>query len=291
MKKSLSSRAFDIFNYILMGFIGFVTLYPFLYTISMSLSSTAEASRMGMHLYPREISTTAYKMVFNTPSFFRYYANTLIRTVVGTAGTLLVTSLFAYAISRKTMPHKKFFTNMLLFTMLFSGGTIPVYLNIKNLGLIDNFAVLILPGLITAYNTVIVKSFFEGIPESLIESAKIDGAKEYIVFFKIVMPISIPVLATVGLWVAVSHWNAWYDAMLYINSEQKQVVQTILRKIIMENSTDFVSKGVTNPDVMEYTPETIKAATIVVTILPILCVYPYIQKFFVKGAVLGAVKG
>ena len=175
--------------------------------------------------------------------------------------------------------------------MLFGGGTIPTYLNMRNLGLIDNFLVLILPGAISAYNFIIMKSFFEGIPNSLVESAQVDGANQFVILFRIVYPISLPVLCTVGLWVAVANWNAWYDAMIYINTEDKQVIQNLLRKLIMETNSEFVDRGIVNTDVLNYSTETIKAATTMTIIIPILCVYPFIQKYFVKGVTLGAVKG
>lgn len=291
MKRKLNRLTLsDYFNCVFLILIGFITLYPLIYIVSISFSSMQEAARMGFHLYPKEVSVGAYKVVFETPEIYRQYANTIIRTVCGTVLGLLVTSMFAYSVSQKSMPHRKLLMNMALFTMLFSGGIVPSYLTINKLGLIDNFLVLILPSVISAYNVIIMKSFFMGIPESISESAQIDGANKFLILFRIILPISKPVLATVGLWMAVSHWNSWYDAMIYINSEEKQVIQNFLRKIIMENNTNLVDKGIVN-ELSDYTPETIKAATVVVTVLPILCVYPFIQKYFVKGVTIGAVKG
>lgn len=291
MKPSKGEKAFNVINLFFLILISFTMLYPFMYTLSMSFSTLAEASRRGLHLFPREVSLTAYKMVFKNKMIFTTYGNTVFRTIVGTTLTLVVTSLYAYALSRPYMPCKRMFTFILLFTMLFNGGTIPTYLVIKNLYLIDNRMVYVLTGLISTYNVIVMRKFFENIPESLPESAKIDGANEFLIFSWIIVPLSKPVIATVALWVAVNHWNAWFDSMLYINTPSKQVVQIYLQRIIQENNPALISQGLINPDVTDFTPETIKSATIIVTILPILCVYPFIQKYFVKGIMLGSVKG
>lgn len=292
MKRSTTSeKILTIINVIVLGILGFLTLYPFIYIASISLSGIAEASKIGFHLYPENVTFESYKMVLESGMFYKQYFNTIVRTVGSTTLALLVTSLYAYPLSRREMPNKKFFINFALFTMLFGGGAIPTYLNMRSLGLIDNFLVLILPSAISAYNFIIIKSFFEGIPQSLIESAQVDGANQFTILFKIVYPISLPVLCTVGLWVAVANWNAWYDAMIYINTEDKQVVQNLLRKLIMETNSEFIDKGIVSTDVLNYSSETIKAATTMTIIVPILCVYPFIQKYFVKGVTLGAVKG
>jgi putative aldouronate transport system permease protein len=160
----------------------------------------------------------------------------------------------------------------------------------KSLHLVNNRLVFVLPGLVSAFNVLIMKSFFQSIPESLAESAKIDGAGEFAILFRIYLPLSTPILATVGLWTAVAHWNSWFDGLLYITDNGKQVLQVLLQRIVIENSTEMIEKGIINPDVLSFTPETIKAATVVVTILPVLLVYPFVQKYFVKGIMLGGVK-
>lgn len=291
MRRTAGERIFDVGNLVVLGAFGLLALYPFLYTLTMSLSTAAEASRDGLHLYPREISLTAYAMVFKNPEILTGYTNTLFRTIVGTFLTLVMTCLCAYPLSKKDLPHRGAFTFIVLFTMIFSGGLVPGYLLIKNVGLIDSIWVYVIPMLTNAFNVVVVKSFFQSIPESLAESASIDGASDFRTLFQIYIPLSKPVLATVALWTAVAHWNMWFDALLYVNSESKQVMQMILRRIVIENSTDLIEKGLVNPDITLFTPETIKAATVIVTILPILCVYPFVQRYFVKGITLGAVKG
>lgn len=290
-KRTSGEKAFSVINYTVLSVLALTAIYPFVYTLSMSLSTTKEAMRIGLHLYPREISVTAYNMVFKNKDIFISYGNTIFRTVVGTIAALLVTTLFAYALSHKEMPNKKVYTSILLFTMLFNGGTIPTYLVLKELKLIDSMLVYILPNLIGAYNVIIAKSFFESIPESLRESARMDGASEFRIYFKIIMPLSKPVIMTLALWIAVFHWNSWYDAMMYITSSSKIVLQLFLQKIILENQSDIMKQGLINPNTMTFTPETIKSATIIVTILPILMFYPFIQKYFMKGVMLGAVKG
>lgn len=290
IKSTLGEKIFSFFNTIFLIFVAFVSVYPLLYTLSISLSSAAEAARMGFHLYPREISLSAYKMVFANEELYQAYGNTIARTVLGTAGALIVTSMFAYPMSRSHMPLKRPIMLILIFAMLFDGGIIPLYLLIKNFGLIDNRLVYILPSLISAYNCIILINSFKALPESLMESAKLDGASEMTILFRIIIPLSKPVLATVGLWAAVGHWNTWMDGLLYINSNDKQILQIFLQRIVKQSQLSMES-GLTNVDVMSYTSETITSATIMVTILPILLVYPYIQKYFVKGIMLGSVKG
>ena len=198
--------------------------------------------------------------------------------------------MFAYPMSRAYMPLRKQLMLIVIFAMLFDGGIIPLYLLIKNLRLIDNRLVYILPSLIGAYNAIIMINSFKALPESLVESAKLDGAREMTVLFRIILPLSKPVLATVALWSAVGQWNTWMDGLLYINSNDKQILQIFLQRIVKQSQLS-IEAGMTNVDVMSYTAETVTSATIIVTILPILFVYPYVQKYFVKGIMLGSVKG
>ena len=230
-------------------------------------------------------------MVFNNRDIFTSYGNTLFRTIVGTITGLLVTTMFAYALSRREMPNRKLYTAIVLFTMLFNGGKIPTYLVLKQLGLMNSLWVYILPNLISAYNVIVARSFFQSLPGALHEAANIDGAGEFKIFFKIIIPLSKPIIMTLALWMAVFHWNAWYDAMMYMSDSSKITVQCLLQRIIQENNSELISQGVMNPDAMQYTSETVKAATIIVSILPILAFYPFVQKYFIKGVTLGAVKG
>ncbi len=290
IRRTRGERIFNIFNVTVLGVVALMALYPFVYTISMSLSSAAEAMRSGLHLYPRDISLTSFEMVLANPDIVSGFANSVLRTVAGTALTLFFTCMTAYPLARRELPHRGLLLFLILFTMIFSGGIVPNYLLIKNLGLIDSLWALILPHMLTAFNVIVMKNFFQSIPESLAESAKIDGASEVNILARIYMPLSKPVLATIGLWTAVSHWNQWFDAMLYITNDENQVLQTFLQRIVIESSVEMIEQGLVDPNVTQFTPETIKAATVVVTVLPMLLVYPFVQKYFVKGIMLGGVK-
>lgn len=291
MNQTKGEKIFNVFNIIILSCLGVCSLYPFLYILTLSFSTAAEASRSGFHLWPGEVSFTAYKMVFTNPEILIGYLNTVGRTVVGTILTVIVTCMAAYPLSKKHLPHRGLITFIIMFTMLFSGGLIPAFLLIKNLDMIDSYLVYILPSLTSAFSIIIVKNYFQSIPESMAESAAMDGASDFYTLFKIYMPLSKPVLATITLWTAIAHWNMWFDALIYMNSESKLTLQLFLRRIVVEGSTAMVEKGLVNPDMASFTPETIKAATVIVTILPILLLYPFLQKYFLKGIMLGGVKG
>jgi len=290
MKQTRGEKLFNVFNLVLLGILSFIALYPFIYTVSLSLSTAAEAARDGFHLYPRDVSLTAYRMILNNREILVGYANTVLRTMVGTALTLIFTCLCAYPLSRKDMPLRRTFMLMIILTMLFDGGLIPNYLLRKNLGLLNNRLVYILPYILAAFNIIVVKNFFQQVPEALAEAARIDGAGEFRTLWQIYVPLSKPVLATVALWTAVMHWNMWFDAMVFVTDNNKQVMQTFLQRIVIDSSTEMAERGLINPDITQFTPETVKAATIIVTILPMLALYPFVQRYFVKGIQLGGVK-
>lgn len=289
MKQSRGEKLFNVINILVLGVIALLCLYPFIYILSISLSSAKEASRDGLHLFPAEISLMSYRMVLADPNILTGYTNTLIRTALGTFLTVMATCVAAYPLSRREMPHRSLLIFLIVFTMLFNGGMVPGYLLIKNLGLINTVWVLVIPGMLSAFNIIIMKNYFQSLPESLTESARIDGASEWRILFQIYIPLSKPVLATVALWSAVGHWNSWFDALLFITEDRKQVLQIFLQRIVIESSTQMMELGITDAQ-MEFTGETIKAATIIITILPIILVYPFIQKYFVKGIMLGGVK-
>lgn len=290
MKQSTGEKIFGVFNVIVLAVIAVLCLYPFLYTVSISFSSAAEASRDGLHLYPRDISLTSYRMVLTDPNIVTGFMNSIVRTVLGTLLTVTASCIAAYPLARREMPHRALITFIIVFTMLFGGGMVPGYLLIKKLGFINTIWALVVPGMLGAFNIIIVKNFFQSLPESFVESARMDGAGEWRILFHIYIPLSKPVLATVALWSAVGHWNAWFDAVLYITDDRKQVLQTFLQRIVIESGTQMMELGITDTSVLQFTGETIKAATIIVTILPIICVYPFVQKYFVKGIMLGGVK-
>ena len=286
----LAEGTFDFLNVVALGVIGLLALYPFAYTLSISLSTAAEAQSEGLHLYPRHVSFAAYALVLESPEVVQAFANTVMRTALGTAIAFIATCLTAYPISRKEMAHRQTVIFVIVFTMVFNGGVVPTYLIVRGLGLINTVWSLVLPMALSAFNVIVVKSFFQQIPESLHDSAVVDGASEWAILWRIYVPLSRPALATIGLWTAVMHWNQWLDAMLYITDDRRQVLQTFLQRIVIENSTRLTDIGQTAQQTTGYTPETVKAATVIVTILPMIFLYVFMQRYLVKGLLLGGVK-
>lgn len=293
-KKSLGSHIFDTINVILMVIVGITTIYPFWNIIVTSFSAPAEANTYGLHLYTLKPTLYAYKKIFANEYLLTGFRNSIFRTVVGTALNLVMSCMVAYPLSKKDLPLRNFWTTLIVFTMFFSGGLIPSYLLVTQLGLRDTIWALILPTLINTYNMIIIRNGFQSLPPDLEESAKLDGANDIIILFRIVLPVSIPTVATVGLWYAVGHWNAWFDALIYTTKESLLVLQLILYRMIVQGSMQFMqldTGAVTGDAGFNPTPGVIKAAAIVVTTLPIVCVYPFIQRFFMKGIMVGSLKG
>lgn len=288
--RSVGERVFGICNAAFMVLLSATIVLPFLHLLGQSLSSPDEAMRAGLHFVPRQVSLEAYAKVLRSEFIGLGYMNTLIRTVFGTAISLLLTAVGGYVLSKRYFPHRTFWTALIVFTMFFSGGLIPGYLLVRSLGLIDRYLALILPGAVGAFNLIIMRNYFMTVPESLEESARIDGTSDLRILFSIVMPLSKPMLVTVGLWIAVGHWNAWFDCMIYIRSANKYVLQVILQKIILEGSNQMVDFNL-GEDQRSASPESIKAASIYVATLPIMLVYPFIQRYFVQGVLIGALKG
>jgi len=292
-KKSFGEKSFDVFNVVILGLFALTAVYPFIHVLSISFSTPAAANTYGLKLIPKEATLEGYRQVLNNPLIWTGYANTIARTIAGTFLNVVFSVLCAYPLSKKYLPNRNVYTLLIVFTMFFSGGLIPTYLLMKDLGLLDNRLVLILPGLISPFTMIIVRNFFMSLPEEIEESAKIDGANDLRVLFSIVIPMSKPIIATIALWYAVSHWNAWFDALLYLSDPNKMVLQTILRKIVIEGSSQFQNFDTYDPvsNTNAVTPDIIKAATIMVATIPIICVYPFIQKYFVKGVIVGSLKG
>lgn len=287
MKLSTGEKVFQVFLILFVIILCITMIYPFLHVLSISFSTPAEALRPGIHLYPKEVSFFAWKRVLTTDTVWQTMGNTVFRTVVGTGLTLVFLSLGAYPLSRKYLPHRTFYTMFIVVTMFFGGGLIPSYLLIKSLGLINSIWVYVIPGLLSTFNLLLLRNFFMGIPEELEDSAKIDGANDMRILFTIVIPLSKPVLATLALWTAVGHWNAWFDSMLYMQDQSKIVLQLFLRRLVISAEGDPMLPLPTN----EQAPEMVKAAIIMFTALPILMVYPFLQRFFVKGIMVGSLKG
>lgn len=262
-------------------------LLPFMQVITISMSPASVVNETGFHLFPTKFDFSGYQQIATDPNFWGSYLNTIIRTVAGTAAGVLVTMLTAYPLAKNNLPFRRGIMMFVVFTMYFSGGMIPRYLLIKNLGLTNNFLVYILPCLITGFALIITRNFFMSIPPALEESAKIDGATNMQVLFKIFLPLSTPVMATVSLWYCVHHWNAWMDNMLYVTKKSMYVLQYVLQTILTNGQTVDMDAMA---DITIHT-ETMKMAALVLSLIPIVCTYPFLQKYFVKGMIVGSVKG
>lgn len=289
------NTAFDWVNYVLMAVIAFIMLYPLWYCIVGSFNEGTDYLRGNVFLWPRKWTLANYKAVFLDDSILSAFAVTIAKCLLGTVTSVLCTAMVAYAITRPKLKLKKYYIPFIMLTLFFSGGLIPYFILIVDLNLYDSFWVYIIPTLFSAYNMIIIQSFMRELPNELIESAKIDGASEYRIFFQMILPLSKPVLATIALFTIVNHWNSYFDSMMYTSSQELQTIQLFLKKVITDPS---VSKGlgsaaaVTIPDqAITLTPQVVKLATMVVTALPVVCVYPFLQKYFVKGVTMGAVKG
>ncbi|MCR4577832.1 MAG: carbohydrate ABC transporter permease [Clostridiales bacterium] len=283
----------DAIIYTLLALLCFTIVFAFMHLLSISLSPNAVATKGGLIFLPKQITFDNYQRVFNNRYIWLGYKNTLIRTVAGTSLQLIVTALGAYVLSKKYFPHRSFWTLLIVFTMFFSGGLIPSFLLVKSLGLIDTYASMILPGLVSAYNLTIMRNYFQSLPEEIEESCMIDGAGRMRIFWQFILPLSTPILATVALWLAVGHWNAWFDVLIYISDKDKRTLQVVLRNIIVtgtkELDIDASSSSVNNEP--QTSSEGLKAASIYVATIPILCVYPFLQRYFVKGIMVGSLKG
>lgn len=269
-----------------------LTIYPVWYVIVGSFNNGVDYTAGGVWLWPREFSIDNYRVVVNDGRIWQGFLITILRTIIGTVSSLLFVSLVAYAMSRKELKFRRFFHYINIFTMFFGGGLIPTFLVIKMLGLLNSFWVYIIPGIYSVYNMIIMRAFFAGIPNDLREAAYLDGAGEYSIFFRIYLPLSKPVLATVGLWIIVGHWNTYIDAMYYVTDPDLYPLQYVLMRIINESSTPASGNGTLPPSVMEnITAKTVSYAAIIISIIPILCVYPFLQKYFTKGIMIGSLKG
>jgi putative aldouronate transport system permease protein len=277
-----------------MIFVSLFMLYPFLYIISMSLGASAN---MGLSLIPKTPTLEGYRKVLANTYIFNGFKATIIRVLLGTTLTIFFTITTAYPLAKRYFPDRSFWTSLLVFTMFFSGGLIPSYLLVRSLGLYNTVWALVLPGLISTYNMIIMRNFFMAIPAELEESARMDGAGEFTILFRIIVPVSGPIIATVILWTMVGHWNAWFDSMIYISTASKQVLQQVLRRMVLEGELQMIELnqlqaiqevGVSGAVV---TPEGVKAAAVMVATIPIICIYPFLQKYFVKGVLVGSLKG
>lgn len=283
-----------MFNYSFMVMLSIVTLYPFLNVLAISLNNSVDTVKGGITIFPREITMLNYVEIFKTDALTTSVVISVLRTLVGTATGIICTGMVAFTISRRDFFARKTVTALYLVTMYVSGGLIPDYMLIRNLHLTNNFLVYILPGLISIFNVIVLRSFIDALPFELQESAKLDGANDMVIFFKIIFPLCLPAVATLSLFIAVGQWNSWFDTYLYCGSNKSlTTLQFELQKILLSaqstgrqdiyGSSDMVAQK-------RISPESIRMAMTVVATLPILFVYPFAQKYFMKGLTLGAVK-
>lgn len=290
-----SDNVFDILNLILMLVILIIFIWPLWFVLIASISEPSQVWQGNVILWPKNITLEAYKEVIGYKSIWIGYKNTIIYTVLGTVINVVLTVCGAYPLSRKDFVPKKFFLILFLITMYFNGGLIPTYLVVSNVGLIDTIWAMVIPNAVSVFNIIITRNYFmNSIPEELWEASQIDGAHTMQYLFKVVLPLSAPVLAVITLFYAVGHWNDFYSALIYINSQQLLPLQSILRKLLFSAQTTMQITSSMSPDeIMRKTQlaQTLKYSSIVVSIIPVLCLYPFIQKHFVNGIMMGSVKG
>jgi len=287
----LGARLFAMCNGLLMILFSLSILYPFWQTAVLSLSGPNAATTLGVHLWSSEWSLDAYRFLVSYEDIARAYWNSIVRTVLGSALSVTFTVIAAYPLAKRNLPFRSGLTVYFLIPMFFSGGLIPSYLLIKSLGLLDNFLVLIIPPAVSIFSVLIMRNFFQTLDPAYEESALIDGAHYGTMLVRVILPISLPVLATVVLWSAVSHWNAWFDAMIYIRDRDRTVIQMILRDMLTavnQQAQDIVLESAHRP---ELTLNNVRAAVVLISIGPIVLVYPFLQKYFVKGITVGSLKG
>ncbi|MFC7681112.1 carbohydrate ABC transporter permease [Paenibacillus sp. GCM10028914] len=296
VRLGFGDRLMVIIIYILLGLLAFSTFYPFWNAAVISFNTGSDTALGGITFWPRDFTLENYAIVFNDERLLNGFYISVMRTVVGTVSSIIVTAIFAYGMTKREMIGRKFYMIMCIITMYFSGGLIPSFLLIRSLGLMDSFWVFIIPSLVSVWNMIIFKTFFQGLPGGLEESAKIDGCGNWGTFFRIVLPLSGPVIATLSLFTAVNHWNDWFMPSIYINNENLMPIQTMLKQILNSN---IVSDQIGNMDsaaqgqlqkMQSVSSKSLSMATMMVATLPIIMVYPFVQKYFVKGVLVGSLK-
>lgn len=287
---------FYIFNTIIMLTVVLVTLYPFVNTLAVSFNNGLDSIKGGITIFPRAFTLQNYISIFSTGTLFTAFLVSVARTVLSTGLNIVLTVMLAYTLSRREFVLRKFITVVMVLTMYFNAGLIPNFLLLKTLGMYDSFAVYIVPTLISAFNVIVVRTYIESLPESIIESCRIDGAGDFAICYRIIFPLVIPAIAVIGLFVAVFSWNSWLDTLLYCSNDQNlSTLQFELQKILsatfsLQGQTVASNLGHSYQNATTTTPISIQAATTIVAMVPILCVYPLVQRYFVGGLVIGGVK-
>lgn len=293
MRNTKGEKIGSLVNGFILFLLILITVYPFWHVLMYSISDSQAASRGGLFFLPRKIDFIGYELVLQQPQIYIAYWNTIARTVVGTLISMILTVTLAYPLSLPRMRGRNFLCLAIFFTMLFSGGMIPTYLLVSDLHMVNTFWALVVPGAVNAYNMFIMRNYFQSIPASLEEAARIDGANPIKVLFRIILPMSAPTLAAVGMFYGISNWNSYMDGVLYINGNDLQILQVYLRNLFSAAGSAAVLSGVqsSSSDAGKVTEETLKMVTIAISVIPILVVYPYLQKYYTKGVTVGAVKG
>jgi len=290
MKPTTGEQLFGYFNALLMIGLCAITLYPFLYVLFASFSEAASLlQHRGVMFKPAGFDLGAYKAVFSNPMIMKGYENTLLYVILGTTINLLMTAVGAYVLSRPNLYFKHIMMFFIVITMVFHGGLIPSFLLVNDLGMMNTIWALLIPGAINTFNMIIMRTSFQGIPVSLEESARMDGASDWMILFRIIIPLSMPVIAVMILWYAVGHWNSYFSALVYLRNREWYPLQLVLREILIANNTDAMMTSAASDDKYAI-GETIKYAAIMISSLPIICLYPFLQKYFVKGVMIGAIK-
>jgi putative aldouronate transport system permease protein len=289
MIKTWGERTMNTGIYMVMWFVIAITLYPFIFVFSMSISEPIYVIEQSIWLLPKGFSTEAYARVFENPDVWRAYSNTLFYTIAGTLINVMMTTLGAYPLARPAFFIRKQIMMFIVFTMFFGGGIIPLFILIQELGLYDTRWAIILPGAVSAFYIIIARTFFMSIPESLHESAKLDGANDLTIFGRIILPLSKPIMAVLTLFYAVQHWNSFFPAMMYLPNKDLQPLSLYLMKILVQNQGAMVENMLDSFDRTLYAVQ-LKYALIIITVLPIITIYPFLQKYFVKGVMLGSLK-
>lgn len=288
-----SEKLFDIFNYFFLTVVLIVTLYPFLNVLAISLNDSTDTVRGGIYIWPRAFTLENYQTIFNYTGLIQGLKISLLRTIVGTVLGLIAASMLAFTLSRVDFRGRKFISTFVALTMYFSGGIVPVYILMRDLHLIGTFWVYILPGLVSGFNVFIIRSFIDGLPYALQESAKLDGANDFTIYYRIILPLCKPVLATIALFLAVGQWNSWFDTYLYNGTKQQwTTLQYELMKVLQstQQGGNMVNANDLATQMAHVSPDSIKMAITIVVTVPILLVYPFLQRYFVGGMTLGAVK-
>ncbi len=290
IKKSVGSTVFDTINIVIMLAICFAALYPIWYVLIHSLNNGFDSAQGGLYWWPREFTWDNYKEVFRNSEIITAFLITIARTVIATAAHVFFTAMVAYAFLNKELIGRKIFMTMGLITMFFSGGLIPTFIVIKTLGMFDKFIVYIFPVMFSFFDLIIFQAFFRTIPEALEESAKMDGANHFTIFLKITLPLSKAVIATILLFNGVFNWNDYFMGIIYTNNQDLHPIQTYLYKIIMTSDSSKTSLMAGSVSMTNFTSTSLQMATMIITTIPIVCIYPFLQKHFVKGMLIGSVK-